>query len=159
MSLKTSLIISVFFHLSVFGINFLKLKFFPPSNTVSMQIQKGKNRIYQTDFISFKLTGQLNQINSSNSSSTDEGAQSDEIKKIQNKIAYPPLALENGWEAECEWIVVIGRERRIAKVDPIRKCKYQIFEKEFLRVINDWNFNLPEDTVLKIPVTFRIQRE
>lgn len=113
----------------------------------------------QTDFLTFRFKGKGDQVNSSNNTTTKEGTRSDEIKKIQNKIAYPALALENGWEADCEWIVVIGRERRIAKIEPLRKCKYQIFEKEFMRVINDWNFNLPEDTVLKIPVTFRIQRE
>lgn len=96
---------------------------------------------------------------SSTSQSSETGAIEEEINRIRNKISYPALALEQGLEAECSWIVEINRENRAGRITPDVPCRFKIFENEFLAVIRDWKFNQPENTVIKIPVSFKIKRD
>lgn len=120
-----------------------------------IEINKGSS-----GFISFVFANNregMSESPQSENTSSLEGAVAEEINKIRNKISYPPQALEDGLESECEWSIVIDAKQKASQVKTIRPCKYKIFDDEFHRVIQDWNFTLPENTVLQIPVSFKIQ--
>ncbi len=120
-----------------------------------IEIKKGS-----TGFISFAFANHkegMSESPQSEKTSSLEGTVAEEINKIRNKISYPPQALEDGLESECEWSIVIDAKQKASQVKTIRPCKYKIFDDEFRRVIQDWNFTLPENTVLLIPVSFKIQ--
>ncbi|MBE7413145.1 MAG: energy transducer TonB [Leptospiraceae bacterium] len=156
MDFKISVILSFTLHLLGYGLYFLYSEYFFSQSKLSILIQKGETQNYPVGLIAFQFQGK-GETNINQYQSALEGAESEEIKNIQNKITYPPVALENGWESNCEWSVEIGKENKAIRVHPINKCKYQVFENEFMRVIRNWNFTLQEGTVLKIPVAFRIQ--
>ena len=118
-------------------------------------IQKGSTGILS--FVFANNAEGMSQSPQTNRTSSVEGAVSEEINKIRNKISYPLQALEDGLESECEWSIVIDAKQKASQVKTIRPCKYKIFDDEFHRVIQDWNFTLPENTVLQIPVSFKIQ--
>lgn len=86
------------------------------------------------------------------------GSVEEEILKVKKQISYPPDALEQGLESECEWKVKIGKNKKVETVEAIKPCKHRIFDKEFRKVIQNWEFNLPEGSELKIPVSFVIER-
>jgi outer membrane biosynthesis protein TonB len=120
-------------------------------------IQKGS-----TGFISFVFANNadgMTQPPQTEKISSVEGAISEEINKIRNKISYPAQALEDGLESECEWSIVIDSKQKASQVKTIRACKYKIFDEEFHHVIQDWNFALPENTILHIPISFKIRKE
>lgn len=120
-----------------------------------IEINKGSS-----GFISFVFANNregMSESPQSENTSSLEGTVAEEINKIQNKISYPPQALEEGLESECEWSIVIDAKQKASQVKTIRPCKYKIFDDEFHRVIQGWNFTLPENTVLQIPVSFKIQ--
>jgi len=90
---------------------------------------------------------------------TNPGAIEEEVSRIRNKISYPALALEQGLEAECSWIVKINGEGMAGEISTETPCRFKIFENEFLKVIRDWKFKAPENTVIIIPVSFKIKRD
>ena len=83
----------------------------------------------------------------------------DEIGKIQNYISYPELALIQGWQSSCEWEVIVGKNQLMKSILLVKPCDYEIFEEEFKRVISEWKFDLPENTVLNVPIEFVIDSE
>lgn len=92
--------------------------------------------------------------NSTQSPST-EGNKELEIVKIKNKILYPELAREQGWESECEWLISV-KNNQFSNYRTLKKCKYRIFEEEFLRVVRSWEFGLKEGELI-IPVRFTLK--
>ncbi len=125
--------------------------------TNQIEIQKGS-----TGFISFVFASHADGMTQSPQTekiSSVEGAISEEINKIRNKISYPAQALEDGLESECEWSIVIDSKQKASQVKTIRACKYKFFDEEFHHVIQDWNFTLPENTILHIPISFKIRKE
>lgn len=122
-----------------------------------IELQKGATGIIS--FVFANPTDGIKQNAITKESHSLEGTIAEEIHKIQNKISYPPQALEDGLESECEWSVVIDPKHKASQIKTIRACRYKIFEEEFYRVIQDWNFPLPENTVLQIPVSFKIKNE
>ncbi len=122
-----------------------------------IEIQKGATGI--VSFVFSNPTEGIKQNAITKEISSVEGTIAEEIHKIQNKISYPAQALEDELESECEWSVVINAKQKASQIKTIRPCRYKIFEEEFYRVIQDWNFSLPEKTVLQIPVSFKIKNE
>ncbi|MCB1143230.1 MAG: TonB family protein [Leptospiraceae bacterium] len=92
------------------------------------------------------------------SESQMEGTIQEEIHSIQNSIHYPPDALEQELESECEWEVIVGSEKKMKDYRILKPCKYKIFEEEFDRVIKTWKFKSPDNAKLKIPIRFRMER-
>lgn len=154
MDLKSSFYTSIMLYASIFL--FLSLWGDDSQDDINkIEIQKGT-----TGFISFVFANRaegMNQNPQTEKNSSLEGTVSEEISKIRNKISYPPQALEDGLESECEWSIVIDSQKKASQIKIIRPCRYKIFEEEFRRVITDWNFTLPENTILQIPVSFKIQ--
>ena len=89
----------------------------------------------------------------------NKGTIIEEVNEIRNSIQYPPDALEQGLETECEWKVLIGENKNASKVELIKPCKYKIFETEFLKVIGSWKFKSPEGVWIEIPIRFKIEKE
>ncbi|MCB1158957.1 MAG: TonB-dependent receptor [Leptospiraceae bacterium] len=87
----------------------------------------------------------------------EEGSPEEEVRKIQNRISYPPEALEQGLESDCEWMVKVNDRRMVGELKNLRPCRYKVFEQTFLSVIYTWKFNLPSGTILKIPISFEIE--
>ncbi len=153
MTLKNSFFISISFY--AIGIFLFYNLYSKQEETNQIEIQKGS-----TGFISFVFASHADGMNKSLQAekiSSVEGTIAEEINKIRNKISYPAQALEDGLESECEWSIVIDSKQKASQVKTIRACKYKIFDEEFHRVIQDWNFDLPENTVLQIPVSFKIK--
>jgi TonB family protein len=106
----------------------------------------------------------LQQTNKNNTSQLPESMQqeagrasvSEEIVKIQNSISYPQMALELGLESDCKWKVSIDKEGKVKELQTIKKCQYAVFQEEFLKVIYSWKFQFATETVLEIPVSFKI---
>jgi outer membrane biosynthesis protein TonB len=149
--------ISFFFSIVLYNCIFLFAYAFIPNleETNQIKIQKGA-----TGLISFVFVNRnegVNQDLQTEKSLSIEGTLTEEIDKLRNKISYPVQALEDGLESECEWSVVIDKNQKATQVKTIHACKYKIFEEEFQRVIKDWNFTLPENTILQIPVSFKIR--
>jgi outer membrane biosynthesis protein TonB len=153
MNLKDSFLISLLLY-AIGLILFYNLNS-KQEDTNKIVIQKGSTGILS--FVFANNAEGMSQSPQTNRTSSVEGAVSEEINKIRNKISYPLQALEDGLESECEWSIVIDAKQKASQVKTIRPCKYKIFDDEFHRVIQDWNFTLPENTVLQIPVSFKIQ--
>jgi TonB family protein len=81
----------------------------------------------------------------------------EEINRLRKKILYPPSALERGLESECEWIVTVAENHKFKKLEEVQSCKYAIFDRAFRDALQDWEFNLPPGTKIRIPVSFRIE--
>ena len=155
MSLKKSFIASSLFY----TIGFLLFYVFnsKQEEMVPIKIQKGSSGL-----ISFVFASQeegLNQNQKTENTINSEGTIAEEVSKIQNKISYPAQALEDGLESDCEWSIVVNAEQKASQIRTVRPCKYRIFEEEFYHVIQNWNFPLPENTILQIPVSFKIKKE
>ncbi|MBK8398898.1 MAG: energy transducer TonB [Leptospiraceae bacterium] len=153
MNLKLSFYVSLVFYTCMLIILYSANS--KQEDITKIQIQRGT-----TGFISFVFSNSadgLGQNPKTEKFSSLEGTVAEEIDKIQNKISYPPQALEDGLESECEWSLVIDSRKKASQIKTIHPCKYKIFEEEFRRVISDWEFTLPENTVLQIPVKFKIQ--
>lgn len=93
------------------------------------------------------------------SGGSEKGAEVEEVQKFQNQLSYPELALEQGLESKCIWRVKIDPNGKAMDVKTIQPCQYPIFEKEFYKSIGKWKFHLPENTLIDIPVNFRIKTE
>jgi outer membrane biosynthesis protein TonB len=95
------------------------------------------------------------------SSATTLGATDiqEEILRLRKSIFYPPSALERGLESDCEWIVTVAENHKFKKLEEVQKCKYSIFDRAFREALQDWEFNLPPGTKIRIPVSFRIEHE
>lgn len=152
MKLKNSFYVTIF----IYGI-LLAFPYFKKENSdfEKIEIEKGSAQI-----LSFVFPNTKNGIGSQDNIKTSdntEGAISEEVNKIRNKILYPPQALEDGLESDCEWSLQIDANQSAKNIKIIQPCKYKIFEEEFQRVIHNWKFNLPENTSLTIPVSFKIK--
>ena len=154
MTLKYSFLVSIFFYTII--ILFYKLNS-KQEEMVPIKIQKGSSGLISFAFTS--LEEGLNQNQKTENTVNSEGAIAEEVSKIQNKISYPPQALEDGLESDCEWSIVVNAEQKASQIKTVRPCKYRIFEEEFYHVIQNWNFPLPENTILQIPVSFKIKKE
>jgi len=155
MNLKSSFYASILLYASIFL--FLSLRSDSQDDINKVEIQKGANPNFS--FVFSNLTDGIKQNAITKEISSLEGTIAEEIHKIQNKISYPSQALEDGLESECEWSVVIDAKQKASQIKTVRPCRFKIFEEEFHRVIQDWNFTLPEKTVLQIPVSFKIKNE
>lgn len=82
-----------------------------------------------------------------------------EVSAIRKKILYPPQALEKGLESECEWIVTVAENRKVESMAEVKKCRYMVFREAFQAALDDWEFQLPPGTQIRIPISFRIQNE
>lgn len=80
----------------------------------------------------------------------------EEINRIQKSIQYPNSALERGLESDCEWIVTVAENRKLENVETSKKCRYQIFDSAFRQTIAHWEFQIPQGSRIRIPVSFRI---
>lgn len=83
----------------------------------------------------------------------------EEINRLRKKILYPPSALERGLESECEWIVTVAENHKFKKMEEVQSCKYSIFDRAFREALQDWEFDLPPGTRIRIPVSFRIEKK
>lgn len=81
-----------------------------------------------------------------------------EIQKFKHSLQYPLQAKEQELESECSWQIEIDANGRASHIRTIQPCLYDIFEHEFRTNVSKWKFNLAEGTVLKIPVSFIIER-
>ncbi|MDX1958547.1 MAG: hypothetical protein SFU98_08240 [Leptospiraceae bacterium] len=82
-----------------------------------------------------------------------------EIDSFKNQLGYPESALDRELETECEWKLVIGDQGKPSRIINIKECEYSIFKEHFERQAKEWKFSLPENTVLIIPVVFRVSKK
>lgn len=152
MSLRNSFYVTIFVYLlTIFMI--LQKESFQTSEKI--EIDRGSSKVFSLNFSQAeKGVGSVEEIKNN---STSEGSIAEEINQIRNKIVYPPQALEDGLESECEWSVTIDVNQSATNIKTIHPCKYRIFEEEFYRVIHNWKFHLPPETILFIPVSFKIK--
>lgn len=170
MTFFRSILLSITFHFFVI-VTFVFASF-ESSKDFEVIIQKGN--VKQNHFSFYFKTKRTKQFKSDKKEKTDRakevtenketqkeifGSVEEEVLKVKNKISYPPQALEQGLESECEWKVEIGINKKAKKIEVVKPCQYKIFDKEFRKVIKDWEFNLANGTVLKIPVSFIIEQE
>lgn len=88
----------------------------------------------------------------------EEGTETEEISKFQNSLSYPPLALERGWETECEWEVEII-EGKIVTWNYLRACSHEIFRTTVEKSFRTWEFSPRLTKKIKIPIRFKIQQQ
>ncbi len=138
----------------------INLYFEALENNISFELQKGLSVSFQSGLKKNEIGRSISPLSNENRITNNEelGIVESEINEIKNAIQYPPDALEQGLESECEWKVLIGKGGVSSKVELNRPCKYKIFENEFMRVIGSWKFKSPENTWLEIPVRFKIER-
>lgn len=87
---------------------------------------------------------------------SEEGTITKEIFEFQNSLSYPPLALERGWESECEWEVEIY-EGRVLNWNYRKACSHEIFRTTVEKALPSWKFPSSLSKNLRIPVSFKIQ--
>ena len=144
MSFRISFLIS--------SIIFLFFLFFGVKTDIKLDLEQGETNLNVYSDSIKKESGALEQ----NSKSSQEGVIQEEIFKIKNKIFYPQRALEENLEDECIWTLEIDKNFKLKNIKRIKKCRFEIFEEEFFRVIYSWEFKVA-NTELSIPVKFRIQ--
>jgi hypothetical protein len=126
--------------------------FFGVNSEIKIDLETGESNLTVVSDSNSKDKGVLE----SNSKPNQEGVIQEEIFQIKNKILYPKRALEENLEDECIWALEIDSNSKLKNIKKIKKCKFEIFEEEFLRVIYSWEFKVT-NTELVIPVKFRIQ--
>ena len=141
MNLKYSFLLSIAIH----GLFFIPLLF-----TKHMHLPLNNGSAEGTT-IRFSLSG----AGDKTETGSDQGV--DEIQKIKNKISYPAIALEQKLESDCEWEIVVAKDKHPKSIIELKKCKYSIFSDHFRNFIQGWEFNLSPGTVLKIPISFKIR--
>ncbi|MCC5814970.1 MAG: hypothetical protein JJT78_09455 [Leptospira sp.] len=82
-----------------------------------------------------------------------------EIEKFKKNLTYPASAIAKGLESECEWLVTVAENSKSRNVEESKRCRYRIFDREFRKNIADWKFDLPPGTIIRIPVSYKIQQE
>lgn len=107
-------------------------------------------------FLERKTSSFLNSEIAEESSHQEIGTLVDEISKFQNSLSYPPLALERGWETECEWEVEII-EGKILNWKYLKACSYEIFRTTVENSFQTWTFSTSLTKKIKIPIRFKIQ--
>jgi TonB family protein len=154
-------IISFFISIIIHFLLIINLYFEPLENDISFELKKGLSVSFQSGLKKEDIGRSTLSSSKENQNINNEelGIIDSEINEIKNAIQYPPDALEQGLESECEWKVLIGKGGVSSRVELNRPCRYKIFEKEFMRVIGSWKFKSPENTWLEIPVRFKIERE
>jgi cytoskeletal protein RodZ len=158
LSYRFSLLIAILIHIAFY---FSNTELNTKSNDISIQF--GTTISYLSNH-KISNNRQSNNIGDSKpnesieSNSDSQGAITEEIKKIQNNIQYPPDALEQELESDCTWEIIVGKNQKMSSMNLIKPCKYKIFEKEFEKVIGNWNFNSPENSILIVPLRFRIEK-
>lgn len=161
MKFRYSFLFSILIHFVLF---FFLSNFHIPSplnSDIEIPIKKG----FSANLNVFKKKYRMKQMNSfakgnkdkNSSEKQEEGSPEEEVRKIQNRISYPPEALEQGLESDCEWMVKVNDRRMVGELKNLRPCRYKVFEQTFLSVIYTWKFNLPSGTILKIPISFEIE--
>jgi outer membrane biosynthesis protein TonB len=85
------------------------------------------------------------------------GSFQEEVNKFQNSISYPPLALEQGWESECAWLVIIGNDEKVEYFENTQPCKFKVFQEAVESNLKNWKFNLPPQSRLQLPLKFKIK--
>ncbi len=146
MSLRTSFLFAIIFY------SFLFLRF---QNPIILETKKGN---IQTIQLQFPVSQFGSQLSNSSDLDSESGKLQEEITKIQNKIQYPAYALEERLESICEFSIRVDQNLKATDLKTIRECSDKSFEIEFKRVIFDWEFNLPEGSILKIPIRFRLEK-
>jgi outer membrane biosynthesis protein TonB len=146
MNLRTSLLIALIFYSVLF------LQF---NNSIILKTKKGNIQSIQ---FQFPISPLGSQPSSSSNSESDTGKIQEEITKIQNKIQYPSYALEERLESDCEFSILVDKNRKASNLKIVKECSDKSFDQEFKKVIFDWEFNIPEGTFLKIPVRFRLEK-
>ena len=140
----------------------------PKNDASNFQVTINKNKvsmsIHSLEDQNQKATAQQPVNKNSNSQLTESALQeagrasvSEEIVKIQNSISYPQMALELGLESDCRWKVSIDKDGKVKELQTVKKCQYAVFQEEFLKVIYSWKFQFSTETVLEIPVSFKIR--
>ncbi|MCG9873609.1 MAG: energy transducer TonB [Leptospiraceae bacterium] len=154
LSYKRSLLISISIHLLIFfGYFFYQWKFHP-SEIYKIALEKGSSSSLQFHFRG-KGDSKANSVQSSSHQIGSETIQN-EILRIQNAIPYPESALQRGLESDCEWLVTVAENGIHENVETTRKCRYEIFNSAFKKIVREWKFQLPPGTIIRIPVSFRI---
>ena len=78
------------------------------------------------------------------------------VRVFQNSLHYPNLALEMGLESSCEWLIEVGNDGKAEIIQTIKACQHPIFQVEFQKSLEKWNFPFPPKTTMRIPVRFHI---
>jgi TonB family protein len=154
LSYKKSLLISISIHLFIFFAYFLFHWKFQLSDKLKIALEKGSSSSLQ-----FHIRGRGGTpTNSIQSASQELGSETiqNEILRIQNAIPYPESALQRGLESDCEWLVTVAENGIHENVETTRKCRYEIFNSAFKKIVREWKFQLPPGTIIRIPVSFRI---
>jgi TonB family protein len=158
MNILLSLFLSILLHLCILFFNNN-----PNDTPIQIYLDRGTT-------VSFRLPKSESQIatnknesvgkeNTQSSESELIGVKSKDVSDFKNSIQYPPDALQQGLESNCEWKVLVGLNGSAEKIELVRPCKYKIFEAEFMKVVKHWKFKSPENTWLDIPILFRIEME
>ncbi|WCL49402.1 LIC_10042 family TonB-like protein [Leptospira sp. GIMC2001] len=153
-SIKFGILISIISHIFI-GIVFSFSYWLSSSDTeLNFLLEKGSSSRIVARFVNKGLGDEISkQSLESQLGSTDV---ENDIESIQRKIIYPASALERNLESDCEWLVTVAENRKLEKLETTKKCKYGIFEKAFEDAVRDWEFASLPGTVIRIPVSFRI---
>ncbi|TGN19858.1 TonB family protein [Leptospira idonii] len=80
----------------------------------------------------------------------------EEIQSFRNTLSYPLLALEQRLEDDCSFRVTVAENGDIEKVVVLVPCRYNVFEDQFRKQIQNWNFKSSRGKEIVLPIRFRI---
>ncbi len=154
-SFRFAIVFSFLLHLGCLGILF---SLSPPKTNSLLKIQPhpgGNPRLRFT----FSRHGRQNS-QALESTNPREGATdiSKEIHRFLSDLKYPLQALEKGLESDCNWVVMVAENGRNKILEESGGCKYKVFDTYLRQKLEDWDFQVQPNTVLKIPIRFRIKK-
>jgi outer membrane biosynthesis protein TonB len=156
LNLKMSFLVSMGFH----ALGAYLFVFHPYTNYSKWEIpmEKGISIEISSSNSSNSPKDDLGDAFQSNSSSrTNLGTNPKEaVQVFQNSLRYPNLALEMGLESSCEWLIQVGNDGKAEIIQTIKACQHPIFQVEFQKSLEKWNFPFPPKTIMRIPVRFHI---
>jgi outer membrane biosynthesis protein TonB len=154
-SLEYSIIISAGIHFFALVIVF----YFPSNQNQDIIVIKPPSGSSVRILSKFRNPGKGEPSLNAEAASAEGASIEQEIEKFKKNLTYPASAIEKGLESECEWLVTVAENSKSGNVEESRQCRYRIFDREFRKNIADWKFDLPPGTIIRIPVSYKIQQE
>lgn len=130
--------------------------FIPSYSRLELQLQLRSGIVITTNLVFSEKKKGRTLSSSTLTNEQEEGTLTKEISDFQNSLSYPPLALERGWESECEWEVEI-QEGKIIEWKYLKACSYEIFRVTVEKSLQNWKFSPTLTRRIKIPIAFKIQ--
>lgn len=103
-------------------------------------------------------SSQVSRNNETEKSSGQTGTKTidEEIQEFQNCLSYPPLALEQRLEDQCQFRVTVAENGSLEKLVVIKPCRYSVFDSQVRSQLADWKFTASKGQEIYLPIRFRL---